>query len=67
MSNLKQQDINEQINAFFARGGSVTQVAEGERSIDPKLSRCLCGCNGNFTDHSMRAGESGRCSSVVIR
>lgn len=28
---------------------------------------CLCGCNGNYTEHSMRAGESGRPSSVIVR
>jgi len=64
---LTSQDINDQINAFFARGGSVTKVQEGERTLDPKLSRCMCGCNGSYTDHSMRAGESGRCPSIIIR
>lgn len=33
----------------------------------PTLADCLCGCNGDYTEHSMRAGESGRDSSVIIR
>lgn len=33
----------------------------------PDQSECQCGCNGNYTDHSMRAGESGRPSSVIVR
>lgn len=28
---------------------------------------CQCGCHGNYTEHSMRAGESGRQSSVIVR
>lgn len=32
----------------------------------PRLSDCACGCNGNYTEHSMRAGESGRPSSVIV-
>lgn len=31
------------------------------------LSVCKCGCHGDYTEHSMRAGESGRSSSVIIR
>ena len=33
----------------------------------PRLRDCKCGCDGNYTDHSMRAGESGRPSSVIVR
>ena len=33
----------------------------------PTLADCRCGCHGDYTEHSMRAGESGRCSSIIIR
>lgn len=58
--------------AYKANGGKVTTLAEGERSeagkaITSGLNRCRCGCDGDYTLHTMRAGESGRCSSVIIR
>ena len=31
------------------------------------LSDCRCGCHGDYTEHSMRAGESGRCASIIIQ
>jgi hypothetical protein len=31
------------------------------------LWRCQCGCNGDYTDHSMRAGESGRDPQLIVR
>ena len=31
------------------------------------LDDCRCGCHGDYTDHSMRAGESGRYSSEIVR
>lgn len=37
--------------------GEVKQVKEGERVIDTSLRFCKCGCEGNYTDHSMRQGE----------
>lgn len=33
----------------------------------PTLADCRCGCNGDYTEHSMRAGESGRCASIIIQ
>lgn len=63
---MNRNDLNEQIEAFFAKGGKVTSVAEGQRT-DPGLNGCRCGCHGNYTDHSMRAGESGRPSHVIVR
>ena len=33
----------------------------------PTLADCRCGCHGDYTEHSMRAGESGRCSSIIIQ
>lgn len=52
----------------------VAADADGNVSADlapwsdaPRLSDCQCGCEGNYTDHSMRAGESGRPTSVIVR
>ena len=67
---MKTQDINAQIEAFFQSGGKVKQCAEGDTAIRhaPRaLYRCECGCHGDFTEHSMRAGESGRDSSYIVR
>lgn len=33
----------------------------------PTLADCRCGCHGDYTDHSMRAGESGRSASIIIQ
>lgn len=56
--------------AYVSIGGKVKQCTEGDQAIRiaPRdLWRCECGCHGDFTEHSMRAGESGRCASVVVR
>lgn len=55
--------------AYKARGGVISTIPAGERASvpDKSLSRCRCGCNGDYTEHTMRAGESGRCASVIIR
>lgn len=45
--------------AFSQNGGKVQQVEEGARAIDPAIRYCRCGCEGNWTDHTMRLGESG--------
>lgn len=45
---------------FSEAGRKIQVVAEGERTIDPAIRNCRCGCLGNWTDHTMRAGESGR-------
>ena len=37
------------------------------RLVPRNLWQCQCGCHGDFTEHSMRAGESGRCASVIVR
>ena len=63
---------NQMVADFLASGGKITQVSEGvvandSHEKDSELLNCRCGCNGDYTDHSMRAGESGRCSSIVIR
>lgn len=65
MQNL--QSLTEQ---FLASGGQVKQCLPGDRAVRfaPRdLWRCQCGCNGDYTDHSMRAGESGRDPYEVIR
>ena len=45
--------------AFESSGGEVKKVKEGERTIDPRIRWCKCGCEGNYTDHTMRQGERG--------
>jgi len=30
------------------------------------LADCRCGCYGDYTEHTMRAGESGRCASIIV-
>ena len=44
-------------------------LAEVARDLPPLLTLddCRCGCRGNYTEHSMRAGESGRCASIIIQ
>ncbi|MNJ07233.1 hypothetical protein D3C81_1151050 [compost metagenome] len=51
--------------AFTQQGGKVEKLEEGQRRLnrhgnDPLLRYCQCGCEGNWTEHSMRLGESGR-------
>lgn len=56
-------------SAYASNGGKIKQCAEGDQAIrlvPRNLWQCQCGCHGDFTDHSMRAGESGRCASVII-
>lgn len=61
-------DIESQIAAFFAKGGKIQEVPAGQRTeAVPGLSSCRCGCHGDYTEHSMRAGESGRYSSEIVR
>ena len=62
--------LEAQVEAYLAKGGKVKQCATGDtamRQIIRGLSLCQCGCYGNYTAHSMRAGESGRDSSIIIR
>ena len=44
-------------------------LAEVARDLPPLLMLydCRCGCHGDYTEHSMRAGESGRYSSEIVR
>ncbi len=64
---MTREEIQAQVDAFFASGGKVTTVAAGERTIDDGLRFCRCGCHGDYTEHSMRAGESGRSASIIIQ
>lgn len=47
--------------AMAAFKGKIQVVADGERSeadlVNDRLRYCKCGCDGNYTDHSMRQGE----------
>jgi len=55
---------------FLASGGQIKQCLEGDRAVrlvPRELWACQCGCNGDYTEHSMRAGESGRDASEIIR
>jgi hypothetical protein len=44
-------------------------LAEVARDLPPLLTLddCRCGCHGDYTDHSMRAGESCRSASIIIQ
>lgn len=59
---MNKQEMQEMIDAVMKSGNApkVKVIAEGERAIDPAIRYCKCGCEGNWTDHTMRAGESGR-------
>lgn len=52
-------------------GGELTVNWRGELAEllpdSPRLRDCQCGCDGDYTAHSMRAGESGRPASVIVR
>lgn len=54
---MNKQDLAAMMEAFQNKGGKVEQVKEGERVTDSRLRYCKCGCEGNYTDHSMRQGE----------
>jgi hypothetical protein len=44
-------------------------LAEVARDLPPLLTLddCRCGCHGDYTEHSMRAGESCRSASIIIQ
>ena len=61
-------DMHKQIAEFFAKGGKIQEVPAGQRAETVTgLNACRCGCHGDYTEHSMRAGESGRYSSEIVR
>lgn len=62
--------MNERISAIIS--GLDGLLLDSERlmldvSNCRSLFNCRCGCHGDYTDHSMRAGESGRYSSEIVR
>ena len=40
--------------------------AESSKYPALTLADCRCGCHGDYTEHTMRAGESGRCASIIV-
>lgn len=51
-------------------GGKIKECLPGDqavRLVPRNLWQCQCGCHGDYTEHSMRAGESGRCASVIVK
>lgn len=66
---MSNPDLKQLTDSYLNGGGKIKQCADGDTSVRlvPRgLWRCRCGCHGDYTDHSMRAGESGRCASVII-
>lgn len=59
MANNKASSID-YVAAYKAQGGKVKFIPEGESAKDPYLNGCRCGCNGDWTDHTMRKGENGQ-------
>ena len=71
---MSKQELAAMISAATERhvsnGGAIKQCAPGDgavRMVPRNIWMCQCGCHGDFTEHSMRAGESGRCASVIIK
>lgn len=67
---MTSEQISQMTSAYASNGGKVKKCADGDtaiRKIPAGLLCCECGCRGDFTEHSMRAGESGRCASIIIR
>ena len=66
---MTREQIAAQVEEFLAKGGQIDVAPMGMTAIEaiPGLWRCKCGCHGNYTDHSMRAGESGRSASIIVR
>lgn len=70
MSQQTALNLEELTSRFLSNGGKVKKCLPGDQAVrfaPRNLWSCQCGCHGDFTEHSMRAGESGRCSSVIVR
>lgn len=70
VNEMTNQELAAQIEAFANAGGKIKQCIEGDtavRQVPRKLWQCQCGCHGDYTDHSMRAGESGRDSFIIVQ
>lgn len=67
---MTREQLSSLTASYVNNGGKIKQCETGDNAIrlQPRnLWQCQCGCHGDFTDHSMRAGESGRCASVIVR
>lgn len=67
---MTKEQLAQAMAAFEQEGGKVESVEEGvstKKQVDPLIRHCQCGCNGDWTEHTMRAGESGRDIYTVIR
>lgn len=61
---MNSNELEQATQAFINKGNAVQVVTEGTRTTsvhtlngDPALRHCACGCHGDYTAHSMRAGE----------
>ena len=56
---MNSNELELAMQAFLNKGNAVQVVQEGERvtPVYNKLTNCKCGCEGNYTDHTMRLGE----------
>lgn len=58
---MNKAELEAMMEAFQSKGGAIKEVKEGERSeyslANERVRFCKCGCEGNYTDHSMRQGE----------
>lgn len=58
----------ETVEQYLARGGKIEQLpVDAGDWKDPALKFCRCGCRGDWTEHTMRASESGRIGCEVVR
>ncbi len=66
---MTSEQLQSDVDACLAKGGYIYVVPMGVTAIEaiPGLWRCKCGCHGDYTEHSMRAGESGRSASIIIQ
>lgn len=67
---MNKAELAAMMAAFEQNGGKIKQCADGDQAVrfaPRNLWECQCGCHGDFTEHSMRAGESGRDSNVIIK
>lgn len=60
---MSKSELEAAMAAFAQKGGKIEQVKEESRSEHWRANElvrfCKCGCEGNYTDHSMRRGERG--------
>lgn len=60
---MSREEMMKAMADFEKNGGQVKRVEEGKRAVDPMIRYCKCGCEGNWTDHTMRLGENGQRAS----